>query len=153
MSNHGHDNYWIGYVQMHCARLVQDPPIWSPHKKRLMVVILITSPKSLPMLVAYHGMFNLYFPTKVDAFGWTKFNIRKVTSYRCYPTLLQPLSHMLNVHCMARFILKKNQYCIANLKCFTSSEKMVDMFEPHPKPYNIGTYIAYGKDYPNSFRA
>ena len=49
--------------------------------------------------------------------------------------------------------LKKNQYCIANLKCFTSSEKMVDIFEPHPKPYNIGTYIAYGKDYPNSFRA
>lgn len=155
MSNHGHDNCCIGYVHMHCARSVEDPPIWSPHKKRLMVVILITSPKSLPMLVACHGMFNSHFPTKVDAFGWTKFDIQKVTSYRCYPTLLQPLSHMLNVHCTANNLKKpkKINIVLQTLNVSPLVEKMEDMFGPNTKPYDIGTYIAYGKDYPNSFRA
>lgn len=39
-----------------------------------MVAILIISPKSLPMFVAYQSMFDAYLPTKVVAFGGTKFS-------------------------------------------------------------------------------
>lgn len=48
---------------------------------------------------------------------------------------------------------KKINIVLQTLNVSPLVEKMEDMFGPNTKPYDIGTYIAYGKDYPNSFRA
>jgi hypothetical protein len=48
---------------------------------------------------------------------------------------------------------KKTNIVLQTLNVSPLVKKMEDMFGPNTEPYDIGTYIAYGKDYPNSFRA